>query len=305
MTIPYKSSFLKPSRPGTYYYITSLSAIHFWESHPFTLSYSTPPISQVDSELSFQPSHGTISPPRGFSSPTLSPNDSNWKSSSTTLPSVNYESESLLKSSKRTLSPSTLTFLIRPYTGFTSRLRKSALNNRCESRVLIDGPYGETQPIHEYKNVLFIIGGAGIAVPLSYLSILLSSNSKVENIKIIWAIREESFLNETLSIDFQNLLPDERFSLEAFITGHEITSDHDSEEIANMGEHVKGVRIHKGRPNVRQEVVDFAEELASNSDVAVMACGPARIADDARASVVEMLGRGWGKMEYFEESFNW
>jgi ferredoxin-NADP reductase len=159
--------------------------------------------------------------------------------------------------------------------------------------------------LHKYSNVLFIIGGAGIAIPLSYLNLLLSSSSKAESIKMIWAVREESFLQETMSIDFRGLLSDERLSLEAYVTGYETASVHDLEEIADMGEHIEGVRIHKGRPNVRQEIVNFAEEAGKGGDVAVTACGPARIADDARASVVEMLGNGYGRMEYFEESFNW
>lgn len=170
---------------------------------------------------------------------------------------------------------------------------------------MIDGPYGETQPLHKYDNVLFIVGGAGITVPLSYLSILLSSNSKVESLKVVWAVREEAFLQETVATDFRGLLSDERLQLTAFITGHDTASVQSFENLEQAGSKLHGVQIHKGRPGVRREIEEVAEEIGRNGELAVVACGPAKMADDARASVVEFLGKGWGKMEYFEESFNW
>jgi hypothetical protein len=36
-----------------------------------------------------------------------------------------------------------------------------------------------------------------------------------------------------------------------------------------------------------------------------VACGPARMADEARRASVSMLARGFRAVEYFEESFKW
>ncbi|KAG4427165.1 hypothetical protein IFR05_017352, partial [Cadophora sp. M221] len=175
MVVPYSSSFIKP-RPGTFYYIYTLNSWIFWENHPFTLAYSTPevPNSSISNSPSSSLSLGTISPPRRAASPT----NTNINLTSTPTSTIHPpESATLLTHSSQeittlSLSSSSLTFLIRPYNGFTSRLRTSSTHHPVTHRVLIEGPYGETQPLHKYENVLFIVGGTGIAVPLSYLGLL-------------------------------------------------------------------------------------------------------------------------------------
>jgi len=87
-----------------------------------------------------------------------------------------------------------MVFIIHPYDGFTGRLRESAISGSINHRVLVDGPYGETQPFHKYENVLFIVGGTGIVVPLSYLDMHLNKNSRTTSVQIIWAVREHDFL---------------------------------------------------------------------------------------------------------------
>lgn len=144
--------------------------------------------------------------------------------------------------------------------------------------------------------MLFIVGGAGIAVPLSYLDLLLNNeDSKTENLKIVWAVREEEFLNECLEVDFRGLVGDERLAVSAFVTA--------ALEEGGLGR--KGVKVQKGRPDVVREIEDAAEEAGFEAGLAVVACGPGKMADDSRRTVVELLGRGYGKVEYFEESFNW
>ncbi|PVH69696.1 ferric reductase like transmembrane component [Cadophora sp. DSE1049] len=279
LTVPYTTSFIKP-RPGTFYYIYVLDNWRFWENHPFTLGFATPE-TQAGS-----PVHS----PSSSINPTAQP------------------------------TPSTLTFLIRPYKGFTSRLRSSCLTSPSRTsthRVLIEGPYGETQPFHSYTNILFIVGGTGIAVPLSYLNTLLSSdsdsNSKARttttSINIVWAVRERAFLDEVVGRDFREALwNDKDDDNEGIDTDTGIDID-----IKCPGQR-KAVKIQRGRPNVFSEVENAVRDADSNSysnvaggggDLAVVACGPGMMADDARRAVVSMLGRGVSGIEYFEESFNW
>ena len=59
-----------------------------------------------------------------------------------------------------------------------------------------------------------------------------------------------------------------------------------------------------GRPDVRESVRKMAGD-AGKGRIAVVACGPARMADQARAACVEVLGGGFDGVEYFEESFKW
>ena len=66
----------------------------------------------------------------------------------------------------------------------------------------------------------------------------------------------------------------------------------------------RGVEIVVGRPNVSLSVEEAAED-AGRCSLAVVACGPARMADEARRASVSMLARGHRGVEYFEESFKW
>lgn len=102
------------------------------------------------------------------------------------------------------------------------------------------------------------------------------------------------------------MLGDERLALTAYVTGHAVhatESEHgDTQSAVGKGQ---GVAIHLGRPNVESAIFEVAAEVGRKGELAVVACGPGQLADDARRSVVRLLGKGYGKVEYFEESFNW
>ncbi|KAH7333180.1 ferric-chelate reductase [Rhexocercosporidium sp. MPI-PUGE-AT-0058] len=305
-TVPHASSFIKP-RPGTFYYIYTFNSWKFWENHPFTLAYSTPETSPSEhsSLNSTSLSLGTITPPRR----TTSPSNTNSQLDSITQ---SPESAALLSSStfSEPSSPS-LSFLIRPYKGFTSRLRNSAstLQSFTTHPILIEGPYGETQPLHKYETILFVVGGTGIAVPLSYLSTLLGGEARTREVRIVWAVRERGFLVDVLRSDFRAACGGEDGDVEggkmlvrAFVTRRE-NGRKDDEVEEDIGKR-RGVEVLRGRPNVYEEVENVVQE-AGDGSLAVVACGPGMMADDTRKAVVEMLGRGYGRVEYFEESFNW
>jgi NAD(P)H-flavin reductase len=190
-----------------------------------------------------------------------------------------------------------MVFLIRPYDGFTSRLQQRCLLRPTDLPVLIEGPYGHSEPLHTFPNILFIVGGSGIAVPLSHLSSLLSPDSAIQSLKIVWAVRQHGFLASILQ-DFKGLLADERVDMEVHVTRREEAYDD------VLGEEVRSVRLLTGRPDVRRSVEGMVRE-AGKQALAVVACGPARMADEARKASVEMLGEGYAGVEYFEESFKW
>ncbi|CZS91862.1 uncharacterized protein RAG0_02410 [Rhynchosporium agropyri] len=370
MSVPYSKAWMKP-RPGGFYYVYFLSADRWWqwrgwESHPFTLAYSTP-LETEDGVLRTTNSHspsmslGTINPPSRVGSPISQ--------------SHNIESASLLPPSPfpsaETAPPATLNFLIRPYDGFTSRLRASALRSGTSGtrqRVLIEGPYGETQPFRKYRNVLFVVGGTGIAVPMSYLRGLASfeqsdgdgtrnqwnDDVRTRRIRIMWAVREETLLDELLEGNMEAILGsrsdvdealEEKLKIRAFITRHAQDENKNvdvelregfssipfSEPVSSIQEaneaeaetpgrnprvSRRGIEIVRGRrPDVFAEI-EGAVRRTGGEPLAVVVCGPPVMADDARRTVVELLGTGKGgvgggggggrgRIEYFEESFNW
>jgi predicted ferric reductase len=284
LEVPCSQSMVKP-QPGTYYYIHVLNDLLFaHQNHPFTLSYVA------------QPDHNASTPLSPLSSRPQRPGSRRTPSASS---NSSTESESLLQPSSPK-SPS-LVFLIRPYDGFTARLMKKAISQPKTLRVWVEGAYGETNALHQFSDVLFVVGGTGIAVPLSYLARLLEDGNRVQNVHIVWAVREHGFLNDVLRHDMRSeWLRDERLRL----TVH-VTQDEELKDDINSGRvHPSSMTLKAGRPDVDLAVDESAEDSEGGS-LAVVACGPAQMADDARRASVRALGRGHRQVEYFEESFKW
>lgn len=264
-------------RPGSYYYIHMLDDMRYaHQSHPFTLAF-------VSSDAK---SPSTTSPADASSTP----------GASYDLFGSSTESDTLLSNG----APNSLTnlvFLVRPYNGFTSRLRSSCLLHPRKIRALIDGPYGHTVPLETFASVLFVVGGTGVTVPLSYLRGLVSRSSRVLRIRIVWAVREHAFLELVLR-NVHSLLADERIDMEVHMTRDSEYGDGD------FGKGFENIRIMRQRPDV-YEVVKEAVEESKHRRVAVFGCGPALMVDQARKASVKMLGMGYSGVEYFEESFKW
>ncbi|WVQ64893.1 uncharacterized protein L199_003062 [Kwoniella botswanensis] len=71
-----------------------------------------------------------------------------------------------------------------------------------------------------------------------------------------------------------------------------------------------GLTIHQGKPIIKDLIHQSVNGLVGSERLAVSACGPAKLMDDARASVCEIYGNGENqvdgkRIEYFEESFCW
>jgi predicted ferric reductase len=277
MDVDGSKSWLTP-QPGTYYYVHVLDdLLYAHQNHPFTLAYTSEDIPKSPS-TPLSPLASRPSPRRTYSDEST-------------------ESDALLISIKKA-STSNLVFLIRPYDGFTSRLKSHCLLHPSKLHVIIEGPYGHSEPLHHFPNVLFIVGGTGVAVPLSHLARLLSSASHTQSVKIVWAVREHAFLASVLR-DFSGLLGDERVDMQCHITqDKEVESE-------VLGEDLKSVRIVTKRPDVLGAVERAAEDANGEGRLAVVACGPAGMADEARKASVRVLGRGCRGVEYFEESFKW
>jgi predicted ferric reductase len=276
MDIDGSKNYISP-QPGTYYYIHVLNdVLYAHQNHPFTLAYTS---SSTARSLSTPQAHNSSRP-----------------SIHRTMSDQSSESDALLSPAAKT-SSSNLVFLIRPYDGFTSRLKSHCLLHPKKLRVLIEGPYGHSESLHLFTNILFVVGGTGIAVPLSHLARILGPDSHVQSVKIVWAVREHAFLSSVLH-DFSGLLGDERVNMEVHVTQDKEVVD----EV--LGEDLKSVRVVTRRPDVNGAVQDAAQD-AGQFGLAVVACGPAGMADQARKASVQMLKNGYRGVEYFEESFKW
>ncbi|KAF2009490.1 hypothetical protein BU24DRAFT_379912 [Aaosphaeria arxii CBS 175.79] len=290
LDIPFgHSRALSNPQPGTYYYIYVLSnPLYMHQSHPFTLGYVRHPEDKSEMER-----------PSRLQTRRASVHRSESESST--------ESDALLASDATSdqANPS-LVFLVRPYDGFTARLKKSASSGPTELRVLVEGPYGETNPLSKFSSVLFVVGGTGIAVPLSYLAALLDSTSKSTRIHILWAVREHRFLTDVLKRDFRQIIQDRDAEDKVTLTVHVTQEDTDEGKDDDLGEGLKRCVLKAGRPDVYAAVEEEAQlEETNHGGLAVVACGPAQMADDARRATIQALERGHRGIEYFEESFKW
>lgn len=152
------SKFLTP-KPNQHYFLYQYNSWKGWENHPFSLaSWSSANTSTI---LTGNTAVEDISMPEAKSQTQTSVSQASasspMSSSSTSLDNTSHHASGTMQK---------LTFLIRPSTGWTKRLRDACLkqsNLSLQTHILLEGPYGHTVPLNKYEDVLFITGGTGIA----------------------------------------------------------------------------------------------------------------------------------------------
>lgn len=251
-------------RPGTFYYLSVLDVARSWESHPFTVATVCQGAQADQAPL---------------------------------LPTATETEDLEETEGKVASSAASMTFLIRPYDSFTERLKElaNAKQNPSTVRVLVDGPYGTTLPLERFSHVVFIVGGSGVVLPLSYLDTLTNQAQNQPSVDIHWAVREPAFARDVLVTDMAGALTKEHVSVNIYSSsrGHNLLHGVSSQ-----------VEEHFGRPDVHSIVASKMAEQDIDS-LAVVACGPAGMADDARRAVVDALEHAPFSIQYFEEHFTW
>ena len=268
LRVPFNGLSVVNPAPGMFCYLMVLDDIRTWESHPFT-------VAKVSSRHS-------------------KPTSREEQASLLTCVHQSEETSSIDQEAKHNC----VTFIVRPYGGFTARLRDLA-RRTASVRVLVDGPYGTSRPVHNYDQVCFIVGGTGIVTPLSYLPSLFSQPSTPATVDVHWAVREPAFVAYVVKEHLAAQLSTDGFSL------HLYTSSHSQQvEQGTVPSVYSGFAIQRSRPNIEQIV---ARAAANNTGkcLAVVACGPEGMLDDARLSVVAALNSCHCHIDYFQESFSW
>ncbi|KAM0542675.1 hypothetical protein ACHAO7_009774 [Fusarium culmorum] len=267
VAVPVSSSFYG-IEPGTFYYLSVLDKCNFWESHPFTVA--------------------SVSEPEAYPLSDRAP----------LLGHTTYSSEEMEPEYEKTQRE--MTFLIRPYDSFTSRLREYAELDQpkpAKVRLAIDGPYGKTLPLERFDKVIFIVGGSGIAVPLSYLDKLTSSATGPKLVEVHWAVRQSALAEDVLNHELSDILDSSQVRVSIYVTGRssarpdQVTTCHFAE-------------WRDGRLNV-EGVIDNILDSGGEGSLAVVTSGPAKMADESRSAVAARAVHSMPRIEYFEESFQW
>ncbi|KID93554.1 ferric-chelate reductase, partial [Metarhizium majus ARSEF 297] len=259
VVVPVSSSLYR-IQPGTFYYIMVLNRWNFWESHPFTVASAA-----ADETPKVAPQE---------TSPLLERS-----------PSLAERSEGQM------------TFLIRPYDGFTLRLKEDAESSwpkPAAIRVAIDGPYGETLPLHHFDRVLFVVGGSGIAVALSYLRTLAFAD-RPAMVYIHWAVQQAALAVDIVGCEMRCVWDSQRVQVNIYVTRPAHGAVSDKFDQCN-------VSCKPGRMDI-EKLVQAALGAGGKSNLAVVASGPASMADECRRVVVSRMLSSLPRIEYFEENF--
>ena len=203
-----------------------------------------------------------------------------------------------------------LQFVIRPYKGLTASLRDRVIKTGAgslELTVLVEGPYGHPHPVLTYDTVLFIVGGSGIAAALPYIHEFLHPrhNNRTRHIHLVWAVRQYSFARDILDTELAagaTASAHNRVKLDFFVTGPAPkVVKHDALDLERFEEGDTGISYQSP---VAGDVIQEEAAQAVGS-LAVLVCGPAQLADDARRGAVQAVRNGYDQLEYFEEQFGW
>lgn len=287
---------LRPS-PGQHYFLYAPFRWRGWENHPFTLA-TWNSTGRSESEVS-------TPMPKAFEP----------KKASTIVSGIIQDSTTSMGDTG-TGTQRYFTFLIRPNHGWTKYLRK-----QCERKqgspvtlsLLIEGPYGERCPLNAYSRLVFIVGGSGITAALPYLQDYAERRStRTNKVIFIWTTKQAAMIHNVASEELLPYLNREDIDLSFHATLS--TSDADREvksEIDTDKSLGSSPRITFGRPDIKTSILGAIGEVQTeshksiNERIAVFACGPAEMLDEARDAVHHALKGGAEGVKYFEETFGW
>jgi ferric-chelate reductase len=92
-------------------------------------------------------------------------------------------------------------------------------------------------------------------------------------------------------------------------TIHSKSTSAEIDKIDGGGASSIDVKINQGRPDITAAILRAAKENMDGGSaagrLAILVCGPASMADEARAAVQHAMKSGCRSIEYIEETFGW
>lgn len=309
------SQMLKPG-PGQHYYLYQPSKWRCWENHPFTLGAWYAPDHPSETLLASSPpcdQHG-----KGLDKEVGVVGTVPASQESSTAASLSSQEGR----GERSVAQNTLIFFVRPFSSWTMRLRDECLKSpsgTIKPRVLIEGPYGERSPLHTYENVVFIVGGTGVSGALPYLQEHASrtkaqaagaskNGTRTRDITFIWTTKQSAMIRDIARRELQPYLGRKDIHFSFHVTSPKETAAPLSIEPAEKSAGASAdVEIFYRRPHVQDAVLGVIDEVhaagSAGGRIAILTCGPAAMADEARVAVHRALKAGKRGVEYFEETF--
>lgn len=259
----------KEVTPGLFYYLYAPGNIRGYESHPFTL-------------CSWR---RVASAPAQAQSTSIAEKESQQESQSTT------DSNELTPEGETVHS-----LLIRPYGGFTGRLRdqlasSSDVSASSEITVFLEGPYGCKSDLRAFSDVLVIAGGNGITSAISHSSFLLPTQAT--SVHVVWAVPSLCLVDNVCQHELREATRDPKFNLTVYETRK--AEEKAAPELS--------CAVKPGPLDIEATIREARENCAKN--LAVVICGPPRMADACRAAVVKVMGESGPGIEFYNEALTW
>lgn len=256
--------------PGHYYYLYAPGDIQGYQSHPFTLCswrQNTSPSIQAISTT--EDDKENVSQPSSITSSSSSDNI-------------------------------THSLLIRPYRGFTGRLRNKLMKSPDRSpssdlTIFLEGPYGCALDLRSFSDVLIIAGGSGITAAISHSNFLLPAGNT--SVYVVWAVQHSALVDNICEHEIKEALNDSKFDLVVYET-RTVSAD-----VEKMASSTTTRAVRYGRPDIGATIREARRNCARN--LAVVTCGPPRMADACRAAIVKVLGESGPDVEFYNEALGW
>ena len=108
-------------------------------------------------------------------------------------------------------------FLIRPRTGYTARLRRSLNTDGSPTPItlLYEGPYGHVPDLHRFAEVLLVVGGSGISVGISTIYRALEDNPHAL-VNLVWTCRRtKTYMNSIMEKELKSAFETGRLAFDA------------------------------------------------------------------------------------------
>lgn len=262
----------KTITPGHYYYLYAPGDIQGYQSHPFTLCSWKRTTAQTPQSPPVISDDKAIQPSSNSSSASRSTHETNTAHS----------------------------LLIRPYRGFTGRLQQKLIkssehNPSTNLTIFLEGPYGSALDLRSFSDVLIIVGGSGITAAISHSNFLLPAQNTA--VHVVWAVQDSGLVETVCANELKHAMQDVNFELAVYETRK---AGGDVEKGAKTA---ASHPVQHGRPDVEATIREARQKCKKN--LAVVTCGPPRMADACRAAVVEVLGESGPEMEFYNEALGW
>lgn len=196
-----------------------------------------------------------------------------------------------------------MSFIIRQRTGFTSKLFRKAdasPDKKFSTNVFAEGPYGGLHGMHSYGTVMLFAGGVGITNQVPHVRDLVAGFSSgtvaTRRILLVWIVQEPEHLEWIRPWLTSILAMDRRkdvLRVMLFVSRPKSVKDIQSPSSI--------VQMFPGRPNIESLLNSEIENQVGAMGVSV--CGSGALSDDVRAAVRSK--QGVSNVDFVEESFSW